>query len=281
LTLDGAMVLFDCGEGTQVQFARAKVKASRLEVACITHFHGDHINGLPGFLSTLALNQHEKPVWVAGPTGLRSYFKTLRQLGIFVPRYPLKVREIESEGEVFRGEQFRITAREVDHRIQTWAFRFEENDKPGRFDLEAAEELGVPAGPLFGKLQRGETVTLENGNTVRPDQVLGERRPGRKVAYITDTRPCDAALEMARGVDLLIHEGTYGPEFTRDAHKRGHSTVVDAAELAKEAGARELVITHVSPKHFDIAPLVRAARAVFPNTTIARDFDEFVVEAIG
>lgn len=277
IMLDGVLVLFDCGEGTQLQITRAGLRPSRLAVVCISHFHGDHINGLPGFLSTLALNQHDKSVTVAGPRGLSEYFGTLRRLGVLVPRYRVRLEEISREGEVYCGDRFRIRSARVEHRIETWGFRFDEHDKPGRFDLEMAKALGVPPGPLFGKLQRGENVTLSDGSVVRPEQVLGAQRPGRSVAYVTDTRPCAAAIDLAQNVDVLIHEGTYGPELTEDAHKRGHCTVVDAAQTALRAGARRLIITHLSPKHHDIGPLLKAARAVFPETVIAQDLNSFTI----
>ena len=277
IVLDGVMALFDCGEGTQLQITRAGLRPSKLAVVCISHFHGDHINGLPGFLSTLALNQHDKAVTVAGPRGLREYFGTLRRLGVLVPRYRLRMDEMSSDGEVFDRDRFRIRCARVEHRIETWGFRFEEYDRPGRFDVEAAKALGVRSGPEFGKLQRGKEVTVDDGSIVRPDQVLGPPRPGRSVAYVTDTRPCATAIDLARNADVLIHEGTYGPELSEEAHKRGHSTVVDAAKVAAEAGAKQLIITHVSPKHFDIGPLVQAAREVFPATVIARDLDSFTI----
>ncbi len=277
LMLDGILSLFDCGEGTQLQFIRAGLKPSRVAVVCISHFHGDHINGLPGFLSTLSLNKHDRPVTVCGPKGLRTYFATLRRLAIFIPRYPLNVVEIEEEGVVYKGDAFQISAARVDHRIETWGFRFQEKDRPGRFDLAKAKSLGVPPGPMFGRLQRGKSVTTPAGDTVEPSQVLGPVRPGRVVAYVTDTRPCSKAIELARGAHILLHEGTYGPELTKEAHQRGHCTVEDAARAAKQAEVEQLVITHVSPKHFDLGPLVGAARKIFRKTRIAQDLDEFTI----
>lgn len=277
LMIDGVLALFDCGEGTQLQFIRAGLKPSRVAVVCISHFHGDHINGLPGFLSTLSLNKHDRPVTVCGPKGLKMYFATLRRLGIFVPRYPLTVVEIAKEGVVFEGDDFRILAGRVEHRIETWGFRLQEHDRPGRFDLAKAKSLGVPSGPLFGKLQRGANVQTPAGDTVEPSQVLGPARPGRVVTYVTDTRPCAKAVDLARGANMLLHEGTYGPELTAEAHQRGHCTVEDAARTAKQAEVDQLVITHVSPKHFDLGPLVGAARKIFRNTRIAQDLDEFTI----
>lgn len=281
VVVDGTTALFDCGEGTQVQFGRASLRPSRLVLACLTHFHGDHVNGLPGFLSSMALNQHDRPVTVIGPRGLKEYFRTLRRLSILVPRFQVSAVELNQEGEIYRNDSFRILAARVEHRIETWGYRLEEHDKPGRFDLKKAQELGIPRGPLFGRLQSGQPVQLEDGRTITPDLVLGPARPGRTVAYITDTRPCRASVRLAEGVDLLIHEGTYGPSFRVQAEQRGHSTVVDAAKIAKKAGAKQLVLTHISPKHDKTGPLLDVARKVFPNTTIARDLLELTIPMIG
>ena len=271
LQLDGRLILFDCGEATQIQFMRAGLKTSRLGLLCLSHLHGDHINGLPGMLSTMGLNQHERPVCVRGPTGLREYLRVMRRLGILVPRFRLSAEEIDQRGPIFSDGTLRVLAAPLDHRIETWGFRFEERDRPGRFDLKAAVGLGVPRGPAFGRLQQGEPVTLPGGGVVRPEQVLGPPRPGRKIAYVPDTRPCAGADWLARGVDLLIHEGTYSHQLADDARQRGHSTVVEAAEAACRAGAGRLAITHVSPKHDDPRPLLAEARSVFRDTIIARD----------
>jgi ribonuclease Z len=271
LVLEGQLVLFDCGEGTQLQMIRAGLRPSRLALVAISHLHGDHLNGLPGFLSTLGMNQHERSVRVLGPRGLRDYVRSLRRLGILVPRFPLSTCEIEALGEVHQAPQFRVLAAPLDHRIETWGFRFEEHDRPGRFDVEGAEALGVPRGPLFGQLQRGQSVTLADGRVIQSDQVMGPPRPGRTVAYVPDTLPCDGAAWLADGVDLLIHEGTYSHTLLADAQERGHSTVRQAAEMARRAGAKRLIITHISPKHDDPRPLLAEAREVFEPTIIAKD----------
>ncbi|MBN1944963.1 MAG: ribonuclease Z [Bradymonadales bacterium] len=281
LVLDGELILFDCGEGTQLQMMRAGLRHSRLKQICLSHFHGDHVNGLPGLLGTMTLDQHPDPVGVLGPRGLKEYFALLRRLGILVPRFPVSLREMGRDLSSLQGEHWAISFERLEHRIETWGFRFQEADKPGRFDVEAATSLGVPMGPLFGCLQRGQPVVLQDGRTVFPHQVLGAPRPGRSVAYITDTRPCEASLRLADRVDLLIHEGTYADELRDQAGARGHSTVVEAAILARQAGARALVITHLSPKYTDIRPLLDSAREQFENTRIAKDLMELAIEAHG
>ncbi len=268
---------FDCGEGSQMQVLRAGLKTSRLRAICITHFHGDHINGLPGYLGTMGLNGHEEPLTIAGPRGLDRYLHTLRELAILRPAFPLDVVD-NNAGVVFEGEGYTIDAVRVRHRIKTHAFRFREHDLVGRFDVEAARSLGVTPGPDFGKLQRGLSVETPDGTVVRPEQVLGKPRRGRVVCYATDTRPCDAVIEFAADADILIHEATYLGALADQAHARGHSTVREAAEVAREAGVGRLILTHVSPKHTSRREIVDEARAIFPESVLAEDLDSFDVD---
>jgi ribonuclease Z len=277
LILDGVLVLFDCGEGTQLQFTRAGLRPSRLVLLCISHFHGDHINGIPGLLSTMNLDQHADPVTVMGPVGLKSYFRELRRLGIFQPRFPLTVLELDNKEREIRMDGFRVVADRVEHSLETWGFRFEEDSKPGRFNLDAARALGIPMGPLYGQLQHGEIVTLEDGRVIQPGEVLGAQRAGRVVAYVTDTRPCETALRLGQDADLLIHEATYARDMADQAAERRHSTSTEAAHIAARAGARKLVLTHLSPKYTDLTALIGEAREVFPNTQVAKDLVEIEI----
>ena len=260
-----------------MQVLRAGLKTSRLRAICITHFHGDHINGLPGYLGTMGLNGHEEPLTIAGPRGLDRYLHTLRELAILRPAFPLDVVD-NNAGVVFEGEGYTIDAVRVRHRIKTHAFRFREHDLVGRFDVEAARSLGVTPGPDFGKLQRGLSVETPDGTVVRPEQVLGKPRRGRVVCYATDTRPCDAVIEFAADADILIHEATYLGALADQAHARGHSTVREAAEVAREAGVGRLILTHVSPKHTSRREIVDEARAIFPESVLAEDLDSFDVD---
>lgn len=274
---DGEMFMFDCGEGTQTQLARSSLRPGALSALLLTHFHGDHVNGLPGFLGTLTLNNREEGLPLIAPRGLRRWLKALRSVGILTPGFPLHIREVEQRGVVLRGDGWRVEARPLDHRIACWGYAFIEDERPGRFDVAAARALGVPPGPLFGKLQRGEIVTLEDGTQVRPDEVLGEARPGLKIAYCCDTVPCEGAVELARDADVLIHESTYLPGEERMAHRRGHSTAADAARCAREAGAHKLVLTHFSQKHMRTEEFVSGAREIFEDVVAAHDFFELEV----
>ncbi len=272
---EGELILFDCGEGAQTQLTRAKLRPGALQLICISHFHGDHINGLPGLLGTLQLNQRTKPLTLIGPEGLNRYTRGLMRLGVLGVRYGLNIIEISRPGVVYRHRGFEISAQRLKHRITCWGYRLVELDRPGKFDVEAAKALGVPPGPMFGRLQNGETLTLDDGHVVSPQQVMGARRCGRSLAYCCDTQPCEGALKLAQGVDLLLHEGTYAPDEENLAHTRGHSTMADAARTAREAGAKRLIITHISPKYLRTDGFERSVREIFPRTRIARDLDVF------
>ena len=274
---DGESLMFDCGEGTQTQLARSSMKPGKISAVFITHFHGDHVNGLPGLLGSFTLDNREEPIDVVGPVGLKLWFETLRELRILWPGFPIRVHEVTEPGIVFEGDGFHIEAQPLKHRITTWGYAYVETARPGRFDLDAARALGVPHGPLYGRLQRGEAIELDDGTTIVPEQVLGPARPGLRVAYCTDTSPCDGALELARDADLLIHEATYPAGEERLAKQRGHSSAGDAARCAKQAGAKKLALTHISQKHRHLDLHQQGAEEIFSPTVVARDLMEIDV----
>ena len=276
LQYGGHAVLFDCGECAQLQIQRAAARTSRIVAIALSHFHGDHVNGLPGFIGTMGLNGHEDPLTLIGPHGTEKWLRALHEVHILRPGFPVRVVE-NAEDELFRGDGFAIHGVRLRHRIPTHGFIFREDDLPGRFDLDRARAAGVPAGPLFGVLQAGHSVTLENGIEVKPSDVLGPARIGRSIAYISDTRPSDRVVEAVQGVDLLIHEATYMHEFATQAKERGHSTVRQAAEIAARANVGQLVLTHISPKHTRRKPILAEAREVFENVALAEDLAEFSV----
>jgi ribonuclease Z len=233
--------------------------------------HGDHVTGLMGLLMSLQMADRTQPLQVVGPRGLADYIRCSRR-GLHTSfAYPLQIMEA-SPGQVVRETgAYRVWCDALDHRLFCLGYAFEELPRPGRFDLAAARALGVPEGPLFGRLQRGESVELPDGRQVRPAEVLGPSRPGAKIAYCTDTRPSPAAVTLGAGADLFIHEGTFDAEMAQEAAHKGHSTVVQAAEVARAAEVRRLAITHISPRYTDPAPLLAQACAVFPETMIAED----------
>lgn len=276
LSWAGDAVLFDCGEGAQLQAVRAGFKPSRIHAICISHFHGDHINGLPGFIGTMGLNGHREPVALVAPGGIRRYLRTLRELHILHPAFPLDVVDSDEPRPV-RNAHWQLETFPLDHRIPARGFLFREHDLPGRFDLEKAVALGIPRGPLFGVLQRGEPVSLPDGRTIQPDDVLGPARRGRSVAYVCDSRPTPDVVRAVQGVDVLIHEATYTHDLQPQAIQRGHSTATEAAEIAREAGVGRLILTHISTRYMRTRPLLHEAQQVFANTTVANDLDVFDV----
>lgn len=225
----------------------------------------------------MGLNGYSDPLTVVGPKGLGTWFNTLKQLQILTPGFPVELIEHGGPEEVLRGENWSLKTVPVIHRVPTMGYRFDEDDMPGRFQLEAARELGVPAGPMFGILQRGGSVTLEDGRVISADQVMGPTRKGRRIAYITDTRPSDKVVEFVQGVDVLIHEATYLDEERTQARQRYHSTAKQAAEIARDAGVGQLILTHFSSIYTRTSPLVQEARAIFPKTVAAKDFFEWTV----
>jgi ribonuclease Z len=275
---EGDLILFDCGEGTQIQMARSTLRPGTVRIVCITHFHGDHINGLPGMLGSFQLNQRTEPLVLIGPEGLERYITTLRRLGVLGVQYPLNLLEVSQPGVVYTTPDFSISADKLKHRIPCWGYRLEEPTRSGRFDVEAARALAIPPGPMYGQLQRGKAVTLDDGRVIEPSQVVGPSRPGLVIAYCCDTQPCEGAVRLGAGADVLIHEGTYAPGEEALAHPRGHSTMSDAARCAQAAQAHRLIITHVSPRYTRTGGFEKAVQEIFPHTSIAQDLDSFEVQ---
>jgi ribonuclease Z len=273
-------LLFDCGEGTQVQIARAGLSPSRLSAVFITHLHGDHFNGLAGLLSTMGLDRRTRNLGLIGPRGISEYLDLLERLRVLFLTYPIKLAEYSSLPQltiVHETAEYTVSGRALDHRLFALGYRIDERPRLGRFDVQKARALGVPEGPLWGRLQSGEDVRLDGKNVVRSSDVMGPPRPGKSIAYCLDTRPCAMSVELARDVDLLIHEATYTEEFAGDAQTYGHSTAAQAARTARDAGARQLLITHFSSRYSDPTPLLEEARAIFPDTVLAEDLVEIEV----
>jgi ribonuclease Z len=276
LRREGRVLLFDCGEGTQFQLLRAGVKRSRIEAIFITHFHGDHLYGLPGVLTTMALLDRSTPLTIVGPTGLREIVQSLPGLKNDWLPYETRYVELEEGFEhavVYEHDGFTVEARPLEHRVFAAGFRFETQPRPGRVDAERAAALGV-RGPAIGRLVRGEAVRVD-GRTVQPEEVVGPERAGVSFAYCLDTGPCPGARRLAEGVDLLVHEATFTEEMRERAAETGHSTARQAAETAREAGAKRLLLTHFSARYDDTAAFVGEARSVFENTEAARELEAY------
>jgi ribonuclease Z len=260
----GDRLLFDCGEGTQRQLVRS-TGLVELEEVFITHFHADHVLGLPGMLKTFALRQRERPLTVYGPSGLRSLFAALRPI-VGRVGFPVELVELEPNDELER-DGYRIAAYATDHGIAALGYALVEDARPGVFDPDRAKELGVTPGPDFGRLQEGETV-----EGVTPEQVMGEPRRGRRIVLAGDTAPCEMTRLVAFDADLLVHEATFLDEEADRAAETRHSTARQAAELAAAAGVKMLALTHISPRYGG-KEVRDEARAAFENTVVPRDFD--------
>jgi ribonuclease Z len=266
----GERLLFDCGEGTQRQFLRSSVGLIELREVFVSHFHADHYLGLPGMLKTFALRGREVPLTVYGPPGLRELFGALRRI-FGKLTYPLELVELQP-GDVLARHGYDLVTFPVAHRVQSLGFALLEHARPGRFDVEAADGLGVPSGPERGLLQAGELVRLADGRVITPDEVLGPPRAGRKVVLSGDTAPSPTVLEAARGAEVLVHEATFLDEERDRAQETAHATALEAAELAREADVGLLALTHLSNRYFG-PEVAREARTIFPETVVPKDYD--------
>ena len=270
LKREGRLFLLDCGEGTQRQMMRYGVGFS-LDDILITHLHSDHYLGLAGLLRTMSLQGREEPLRIWAPPNAGETLRALRDLGGDRLAFDASVQELQA-GAAVEGEGFRVEAFATEHTRRSLGYALIEDARPGRFDVAAALELGVPEGPLFGRLHRGESVDLEDGRRVHPADLVGPPRPGRKLVYTGDTRPSSETVRISRDADLLVHEATFTEHESGRAQETGHSTAAGAARVAREAGVRRLVLTHVSARYAERpAPLLEEARAVFPRAELARD----------
>ena len=272
----GDVFLFDCGEGTQKQLLFTKVSPMKISKIFITHYHGDHILGLPGLLQSMSLNGREKKLTIYGPKGLDKIKDAIYSFGYCAIEFPVEFIEIGSE-VVIDTEEYSITSQQVRHNVLSLAYSIEEKKKP-RFLREKAIELGVPVGPDFGKLHNGEEVEVD-GNIIKPEQVLGPARKGVKITYSGDTRPCEEMIYLARESTILIHEATFINADNLNAEEHGHSTSGDAAYIARESKSKKLILTHISTRYADEYDklLLNEAKEVFKNTILAKDLMEIEI----
>lgn len=271
----GGLWLFDCGEGTQHQMLRTASHPGKLDKIFITHLHGDHLFGLPGLLCSRSMAGNVHPLTIYGPAGIREFVETSLRLSGSWTDYPLEIIEIR-EGVVFSDDAWTVTAAALNHPVECYGFRIEEHDKPGALNGAALTAAGVPSGPLYQLLKRGESVTLQDGRVINGADYLSPPRPGKKLAIFGDTAPCDAARTLAQGVDLLVHEATLETAMEEKANSRGHSSTRQAAGLAHDAQVKKLVVTHVSSRYDaqGCAMLLAECRAVFANCELAHDFTQ-------
>ena len=264
-------MLFDCGEGTQRQMMRYGVSFALCDIF-FTHFHADHVIGVIGLMRTMALQGRTDPLRLWGPKGAGRHLKRAEQFGVDRLTFAVEIRELD-HGERIERKDYAIAPFAVEHGPgPAMGYALVESDRKGRFDPERARELGIPEGPLWGKIHRGEAVTLDGGRVIEPSELVGPRRPGRTVVITGDTRPCDTTTEAARGADLLVHEATFGDEEAERAVETGHSTAREAAGVAKRAGCRKLLLSHFSARYSrDAGELEAQARAEFSDVVIGKD----------
>lgn len=271
--------MFDCGEGTQHQILRSPLRLGKLEKLFITHLHGDHLFGLPGLLSSRGYQGGTTPLTVYGPPGLKAYLDI--SLSVSQSRIPYKIEVIEhSGGLIFEDEGFTVEAGLLEHRIDSYGYRITEKDSPGSLNTELLRSYGLKPGPLYGKLKKGHDITTDEGITIYSADVVREPKRGRVVTILGDTRPCEGSLPLAQNADLLVHEATFAHELAEMAFQYHHSTAQQAAELAKEAGARQLLLTHFSSRYSsseELVPLLEEAQRIFPQTLLAEEFCTFPV----
>ncbi|WP_445612641.1 ribonuclease Z [Geobacillus sp. YF-1] len=274
----GATWLFDCGEATQHQILHTAIRPRRIEHILITHLHGDHLFGLPGLLGSRSFQSGETPLTVFGPRGLRAFVETALAVSGTKLRYELNIAEIE-EGVIFDDETFQVIAKRLDHGMPSYGFRVVEKDLPGPLLVDRLRALGVRPGPIYQQIKQGKTVVLEDGTVLDGREFVGPPQKGRIVTVLGDTRFCEAAIELARDADVVVHEATFAAAEQQLAHDYFHSTTIDAAEVARRARAKRLILTHISSRYQGAAALqlVAEARRVFPNTELAADFASFSI----
>ncbi len=281
LRREGELFLFDCGEGTQVALRRLNLRWKKISVIFISHTHADHVTGLPGLLMLSSQVDRDDPLYIIGPPRIAEYIETSRRVLDMYINYEIVVREISEPGIVYQGDGFHVRCFPLRHTKPCFGYTLEEDVRPGEFHPEKAEAMNVPRGPLWARLQAGETVQSSSGEEVRPCDVLGAPRSGRKFSFVTDTLAFPEIGHEVAGSDLFICEGMFEKELAADAKEKKHMTAEEAASIAADAGGiKKLGLIHFSPRYteFNLKQLLKEAQAVFPETVLCRDRSVFPVE---
>ncbi|OES44666.1 ribonuclease Z [Domibacillus iocasae] len=275
----GAVWLIDCGEATQHQILHTTLKPRRIEKIFITHLHGDHIFGLPGLLGSRSFQGGTGPLTVYGPAGIRAFIETALRVSSTHLQYPLFIEEIE-EGIVFEDSHMAVTAGKLDHGIDSYGYRFAEKDKAGELLVEKLRADHIPPGPIYKQIKEGQTVKLPDGRIIDPVPYISDPQPGKIITVLGDTRQCPEAVLLAKEADVLVHEATFNAENEKMARDYFHSTTVQAAETAVQAGAKKLCLTHISSRYIkeEEQQLLKEAFARFESVIIAHDFLEVPID---
>lgn len=273
LRRDGDLFLFDCGEGTQVSLKRLNLKWKKIDAIFISHTHADHVTGLPGILMLNSQVDRTEPLYIYGPPKIAEYVETSRKVLDMYINYPIIVKEITAPCVVHEGKDFYIRCFPLQHTKTCVGYTLEELDRPGEFNVEKACELGVPVGPLFGRLQRGEEITLSDGKIVKPEDVMGGKRHGRKFSFVTDTLYLPSIAKEVQGSDLLICEGMFADDCADQAKEKKHMTSRQAATIARDSLSKRMAMIHYSPRYSDkeLPVLLEQAQEVYPNAELTRD----------
>jgi len=268
----GDIFMFDCGEGTQFKYMTLHLGVNKKMKIFVTHLHGDHVLGLPGLLMTFSVLGRERPLEVYGPPGLKRFLDEVFSSTGFVPEYEVRITEISSPSAIVKERDYCVITEVVNHTVFTLAYSFQESPKPGKFNPQKAISLGVPKGPLWKRLQLGYSITLPNGRIIKPEDVLEGVRPGLKIVYSGDSRPCASLTKLATNATLLIHDSTFPSDLKEKAIETGHSTVEEACKTAIEAKAQHLVLFHLSARIVDVANFLEEARQYFERVIVAEDY---------
>lgn len=268
--------LFDCGEGTQHQILRTTLKPRKIEKIFITHMHGDHIYGLPGLLSSRGFQGGVEPITIYGPKGIKGYIQSSLKFSGTRLNYPIKFVEFTQPGVIFEDHQFKVIVGKLKHGLPSYGFRIVEADHEGTLDAEKLRDLNVPSGPVYGRLKNKEVVTLEDGRVLDGKDFVGPDLKGRIITILGDTIQHPNSVELAKNADVLVHEGTFGHNEADLAKQYNHSTVTQAAQVAKDAKAKKLLLTHFSSRYLykDLLELEKEAKKIFPNTHVMKDLQE-------
>ena len=269
------MWLFDAGEATQHQILHTTIRPRKVTKIFITHLHGDHIFGLPGFLSSRSFQGGNEPLTIYGPVGIKKFVMTALQVSESRLSYPLKFVEIDHSQELFNERGFKVTTMSLDHKIACYGYRIEEADHPGELQVDKLRQDNIPSGPIYGQLKAGKTVKLDDGRVIDGTNYIGKPQPGRIIAILGDTRQTPNAVVLAHKADVLVPESTFAKNEAKMAHNYYHSTSLQAAEVAKQAGVKKLLLTHISARYTGKAAyqLAYQVRDVVPDTRVVNDFD--------
>ena len=281
LRREGELFLFDCGEGTQVALRKLNLSWKKISVIFISHTHADHVTGIPGLLMLSSQADRDEPLYIIGPPRIAEYIESSRRVLDMYINYEIIVKEISEPGIVYEGDGFHVRSFPLRHTKPCFGYTLEEYLRPGEFHPEQAEALGIARGPLWSRLQNGETVKSDNGAEIHPRQVLGPPRSGRKFSFVTDSLAFPEIAPEVTGSDLFVCEGMFEQELAEDAHNKKHMTAEEAALIAANAGnIKKLALIHYSPRYteFNLKQLLKEAQAIFPETVLSRDRAIFPIE---